>query len=133
MPKHGVSCPDTALPVGYVRTFLLLLSPAFSLSLSLCLSLSVFLSLSLSLPLFWQAALRQAAWMLAFFPLPSCNVCFCVYMHVCVCAHVYILCWCVCLQNISQYFNIVSTQLKYVTKMSQGALGSNSTSGPFQF
>lgn len=33
MPKQGASCPDTALPVGYVRTFL-----PFTLSLYMCLS-----------------------------------------------------------------------------------------------
>lgn len=46
MPKEGASCPDTALPVGYVRTFL-----PFTLSLCMC----------VSLPLLWLAALRQAA------------------------------------------------------------------------
>lgn len=33
MPKQGVSCPDTALPVGYVRTFLL--SPFVCVAVSL--------------------------------------------------------------------------------------------------
>lgn len=33
MPKQGASCPDTALPVGYVRTFL-----PFTLSPYMCLS-----------------------------------------------------------------------------------------------
>lgn len=33
MPKQGASCPDTALPVDYVRTFL-----PFTLSLYMCLS-----------------------------------------------------------------------------------------------
>lgn len=33
MPKQGSSCPDTALPEGYVRTFL-----PFTLSLNVCLS-----------------------------------------------------------------------------------------------
>lgn len=40
MPKQGASCPDTALPVGYVRTFLL--------SLSVCVSVSLLLARSLS-------------------------------------------------------------------------------------
>lgn len=55
MPKQGASCPDTALPVGYVRTFL-----PFTLS-----------RICVSLPLLWLAALRQAAseqWFV-FFPL----------------------------------------------------------------
>lgn len=41
MPKQGASCPDTALPVGYVRTFLPSLPPcSLSLSIPLCVCLS---------------------------------------------------------------------------------------------
>lgn len=40
MPKQGASWPDTALPVGYVRTFL----PSLPLSLPSCFSLSLALS-----------------------------------------------------------------------------------------
>jgi len=57
MPKQGVSCPDTALPVGYVRTFLL--SPSVCVSVSLSHS-------------FGRLPFGKLPECKPFFPLPSC-------------------------------------------------------------
>lgn len=77
VPKQGASCPDTALPVGYVRTFLpsrLLSSPLFTLCV--CVSLSPTLlagcpSASLSASLFSPCPLTRCVCVCA---------CMCVFM-----------------------------------------------------
>lgn len=66
MPKEGASYPDTALPVGYVRTFL-----PFPRSLSLSL-----LPLVLPLPLRICVSLSHSFGRLPFGKLPQCTVFF---------------------------------------------------------